>query len=223
MIRSMIPWGGPLSFHNVTVGPSQALVFGHIEGTPADPELGSRIAPAMIEELSITDLTQAWLLGSLAAGVTVKLASSPGVAGTEGWSLVVGGCTLAGQPPTMWTHNEQRARGADLALARMEAESDDPYMADALARREPEALAEMARRDAASVHLSVEQYASLCAERRARPQAVAEIARRYAFGSPSAIEAEDAEWRQRFEGAPALRPRFQHAHDHWLAWLQRQG
>src|SRR5690606_22375157 len=77
---------------------------------------------------------------------------------------------------------------------------------------------EKAEREAAAVVLTVEQYASLCAERRLYPHALAQVAQRYGFSSQAAVEAEDAEWRGRFAADPQLATRFQQVQAEWLAW-----
>lgn len=70
--------------------------------------------------------------------------------------------------------------------------------------------------------LSLEQYASLCAEVRRAPQRASEIARRYGVLSPEAGQALGDAWRKRFAADDALRGRYEQLLSHYAAWLASQ-
>ena len=75
---------------------------------------------------------------------------------------------------------------------------------------------------AAPAQLSLEQYASLCAERARTPHAITDIERRYGL-APGAAASQDASWARRFDSDPSLRARFASLLEHYASWLRQQG
>ena len=73
------------------------------------------------------------------------------------------------------------------------------------------------------VQLTVEQYASLCAERAARPQLASEVEQRYGLRS-GAASLLAAAWARRFDADPELGSRFAALVDQYARWFrQRDG
>jgi hypothetical protein len=72
-------------------------------------------------------------------------------------------------------------------------------------------------------NLTVEQYASLCAERALSPQHAPAIAQRYKVLSDQALQTLDAQWQQRLHSHGDLYRQFQHVYAQWEAWLRSQG
>jgi len=237
-----LKWGGPIHVKLASGSFSKAMAFGHIEGTPEDPSVTRRVAPELNRHTMKCDMGADWVLGSLAARVTAALTTEPERAGLD-WAVVIGGIRGPEAPCLTWTEYDTRMRDSDLKTSRVQAEIDAraaqaparPPMTPAEqaaydekrrrldAHMEAILAKEDAEREASAIHLTVEQYASLCAERATHPQAIEQVAQRYGFSSTAALEAEDEEWKVRFSADPSLQLRFHQVHAQWLAWLSQQG
>jgi len=71
--------------------------------------------------------------------------------------------------------------------------------------------------------LTLEQYASLHAERAEHPERDGQIRARYFVAQDAAWAALQSEWERRMDEAPALRLRLQDLINHYRRWLQRTG
>ncbi len=71
--------------------------------------------------------------------------------------------------------------------------------------------------------LTIQQYASLCAEREVKPAEREMIHQKYGLPDDAASEALDAHWHRLFDTQPQVRERWQDLHSQYVAWLRQQG
>jgi hypothetical protein len=74
----------------------------------------------------------------------------------------------------------------------------------------------------ATTHLTVEQYAALCAELAVSPNQAADIHRKYRVVSAAARAALEAAFAQQFRSDPTLHRRWRSLVDHYGVWFRRE-
>lgn len=105
-----------------------------------------------------------------------------------------------------------------------ETKSPAPRPATLISGRDPGLQAAPAPAAAASApRLTIEQFASLTAERAEHPERDAQIRARYFVAQEGSWAALQREWQQRMEADPNLRLRVQDLVIHYRKWLQRTG